>query len=406
MFSATYKQARDSFIAALEPAGFTHTQIPLGATDRWHGLPLTGPDGEALTVDVGIRRGADEASVLVTSSGLHGIEGYFGSAAQLALLNDADWLRACEGQTVVMIHALNPFGFAWRRRWNENNVDLNRNFLIPGEEPERMPLFDKLNGFLNPQSPPSRLDPFLAVVVWKILRHGFGNIQRELPVGQYDYPKSIFFGGNGPERTQLILKEHLASWIGPKARHVFHVDFHTALGARGTYQLLGVVEPNDKELGDLHARFGASVLPRDGLQTVPPPPQFANSPIAALKDWFGLYEKSDYPARGYLTKWVRHLLPDVHYRMFVAEWGTYPAIRVLQALRAENRATHFGNPTLDPSKKPHLAHLSDAWTRDDLMEVFVPADDAWRNQVIAAAKTVCTQALGPVDPAPYRDQAA
>ena len=34
-----------------------------------------------------------------------------------------------EDVAIVLVHALNPFGFAWRRRWNENNVDLNRNFL-------------------------------------------------------------------------------------------------------------------------------------------------------------------------------------------------------------------------------------------------------------------------------------
>ena len=30
---------------------------------------------------------------------------------------------------VVMIHALNPYGMAWVRRVNEDNVDLNRNFI-------------------------------------------------------------------------------------------------------------------------------------------------------------------------------------------------------------------------------------------------------------------------------------
>ena len=38
------------------------------------------------------------------------------------------------------IHALNPFGFAWLRRVNEDNVDLNRNF----------------QDFLSPAFPPSQ----------------------------------------------------------------------------------------------------------------------------------------------------------------------------------------------------------------------------------------------------------
>jgi len=38
---------------------------------------------------------------------------------------------------MIFVHALNPFGFLHNRRWNENNVDLNRNHLyedtFPGE---------------------------------------------------------------------------------------------------------------------------------------------------------------------------------------------------------------------------------------------------------------------------------
>jgi hypothetical protein len=30
----------------------------------------------------------------------------------------------------VLVHALNPFGFAMLRRWNEEGVDLNRNALF------------------------------------------------------------------------------------------------------------------------------------------------------------------------------------------------------------------------------------------------------------------------------------
>lgn len=60
---------------------------------------------------------------------LRGVEGYCGSAAQL------DWLaeRGCErlksDQAMLLIHALNPYGFAWDRPVTEEGCDLNRNFL-------------------------------------------------------------------------------------------------------------------------------------------------------------------------------------------------------------------------------------------------------------------------------------
>lgn len=34
------------------------------------------------------------------------------------------------GGLLIIAHVVNPYGMSWRRRWNENNVDLNRNFLL------------------------------------------------------------------------------------------------------------------------------------------------------------------------------------------------------------------------------------------------------------------------------------
>jgi hypothetical protein len=35
--------------------------------------------------------------------------------------------------TLVFIHAVNPYGFHHDRRVNEDNIDINRNFLTPEE---------------------------------------------------------------------------------------------------------------------------------------------------------------------------------------------------------------------------------------------------------------------------------
>ena len=52
-----------------------------------HPIDATGPDGEQLTLDVGYSPSSDpESGVLVVSTGIHGVEGFFGSAVQVALL--------------------------------------------------------------------------------------------------------------------------------------------------------------------------------------------------------------------------------------------------------------------------------------------------------------------------------
>ena len=136
-----------------------------------------GPPG-AGRVRVGRRRGAGRSRnprrAVVVSSGLHGVEGFFGSAAQLA------WLRLLRqggasipgGTLVVLLHAIDPFGFAWRRRVDEGNVDLNRNFLDDGETYTGTPEhYDLVHRLLNPPSPPSRLHAFRPRAAWAVRRH-------------------------------------------------------------------------------------------------------------------------------------------------------------------------------------------------------------------------------------------
>ena len=64
------------------------------------------------------------------SSGVHGVEGYSGSAIQHKLLSTLPkWYKNDENQPVIMfVHAVNPFGMALNRRFNENSVDINRNY--------------------------------------------------------------------------------------------------------------------------------------------------------------------------------------------------------------------------------------------------------------------------------------
>jgi hypothetical protein len=61
----------------------------------------------------------------------------------------------------VAIHAVNPFGFAFGRRWNENNVDLNRNALLTQEEWDKVKSRDAniagyqdFNSLFNPPRKP------------------------------------------------------------------------------------------------------------------------------------------------------------------------------------------------------------------------------------------------------------
>src|SRR5262249_10220051 len=120
-FSPDYAGARDRFRDVIKR---------LGLPSESHTMQARGPNAEPLHMDVATIGPAKSDRAVIVSSGLHGIEGFFGSAVQLAwLVRYAKSPVLPPSTKVVLAHALNPFGFAWFRRWNENNVDLNRNFL-------------------------------------------------------------------------------------------------------------------------------------------------------------------------------------------------------------------------------------------------------------------------------------
>ena len=119
-FSRSYSEAREKFQEAVAAAG--------GRAESFK-HPCSGPGGEELAADAAWFGPSDASRVLVLISGTHGVEGYCGSGAQI------DWLRREEFKLlpadtgVLMIYAINPYGFAWSRRVNEDNVDVNRNWV-------------------------------------------------------------------------------------------------------------------------------------------------------------------------------------------------------------------------------------------------------------------------------------
>src|SRR5262249_45203227 len=166
-----YTTARQRFREAASRPGWELEAHPVG--------PL-GPAGEELTVDVALSAANGSAQAVVVSSGIHGAEGFFGSAVQLALLER--WSsRPGSAPPVrwVFLHGLNPFGFAWLRRCDENNVDPNRNFLLDGEAYAGSPAgYAGLDRLLNPRRPPARGEPFLLKILPALARHGMPTLKQ------------------------------------------------------------------------------------------------------------------------------------------------------------------------------------------------------------------------------------
>ena len=310
-------------------------------------LDARGPGGEELTLDVAWHGQGETA--LVVSSGLHGVEGFFGSAVQLASLER--WPAPPGGVRWLFLHGLNPFGFAHLRRVNEDNVDPNRNFLVAGEEYRGCaPIYPRLDPLLNPRRPPSALDPFPLRAVWAVLRHGMPALKQAVAGGQYDYPQGLFYGGTAPCQTVRLLQAHLARWLGD-ARRVWHFDIHTGLGRWATWKLLA-----DDPLPPARAETLAALYGRETIADSIP---------------HGL----TYLTRGSFGTWCVATFPERDYTYLCLEFGTYAPLRVLAGLRAENQAHHWGQPDSPAGRRARV------WLR----ELFCPASPSWRQHALEQA---------------------
>ena len=344
-FSDSYTIARSRFL---------ETAVNLGARIASFAVD----NGEALFIDFALIGPSNPEKLVIISSGLHGVEGFFGSAVQLAFLqqllnNGSSDINA--GVGVLLIHAINPYGFAMLRRTNEDNIDLNRNFLQPNEEYRGAPVgYSLINDLLNPKSPPPLFDLFLPQALWKILRYGFATLRQAIAEGQYEYPEGLFFGGKSPAKSTQIIQTHLPQWVD-SASQIIHLDFHTGLGKRGTYKLFPSVWNDLEAYAPLLKQLGASSV-------------VTNAP---------------YRSQGLMETWLSWKLAQKNYICLTAEFGTYPLLKTLATLRAENRASFYGNLDSYPYKK----------AKAQLLEVFCPQGYEWRQTVLKDGLNLITKSL-------------
>lgn len=351
LYSTDYATARKQFREAA---------LSLGCEVEAHSIDQRGPNGEELAIDVAIAPGASAERALVISSGIHGVEGFFGSAVQLGMLREwADRTRSLPAMRCVFLHALNPFGFAWRRRFNEANVDLNRNLLLQGESFSGSPYrYRELDGLLNPTRAPSRWEPVSLKFLLAIARYGMPALKQSVASGQYDYPRGLFYGGERLSRTSEILSRHFERWLAD-SRQVAHLDFHTGLGAWTSCKLL-----IDYPLGEAQRE--------------------------RLSRWFGpeSFECADsrgvgYPVRGSFGQWCVARNRERDYLFATAEFGTYSPTQVLAGLRAENQTQHWGLPG-EPSTER---------SKQRLVELFCPCSAIWRTKVLERGVQLVHQAI-------------
>jgi hypothetical protein len=348
-FSDSYAHARRQFRDAANLRG---AAIDSYVLEGWQGAA-----GEELATDV-VRIGAEDASsLLVVTSGTHGIEGYCGSGCQVTLLHDEELLDRLKpaGVALLLVHAVNPYGFSHWHRTNEDNIDVNRNFINFDKGVPVNARYPELEPALLPETwpPTAENEAFLARYIATHGQAAFGNA---VIGGQYSSPTGIFHGGTFPTWSNRTARSILRKY-GSKVQRLGWIDVHTGLGPSGHCEKVFVGDMSEYERA--RSWWGADVF-------------------APVKGDSVMYE-----IEGPLLTIPSQECPQAESTTIALEYGTIPLEPMLKGLRGD----HWLRRHPDADEKLKVA------IKQDVLDGFYTNDDEWKASVLGQFRVAVLQAL-------------
>lgn len=354
-FSGDYRQAREKF---LNEARALDLDIQSHLNDC-----APGPDGAPLFTDVVTIGDPKAPAVLLIMSGTHGVEGFCGSGVQVGFLKTLKDRKIPANVRIVLIHAINPYGFAWLRRVNEDNVDLNRNFIDHELTYPENPGYEELKELISPDDiSPDAMKAANAVLRAYSEEHGAPALQAAISVGQYNHPEGIYFGGTFATWSNRTFREIVAAET-KEAKAVALIDLHTGLGPYGYGEPILEFPPEDPAFQRAKAWWGDSVTSTVSGDSVSPK---LNGTID-----FGLPE----------------IVPHADVTTLALEFGTVPGNRVFRALRKDNWLHLHGD--LDSALGREI--------KQELRDAFYPDTDDWKEMVWDRSMEIINKGIAGLD---------
>ena len=350
VYPKDYSEATRSFIRAAEAAG---------AAIARHAHPdAQTPDGTPLEIVAALLGDRNAPRALLSISGTHGLEACSGSAAQTLFLEQRPSLPP--GTGAVLVHCLNPFGFAWRSRGNEDFVDLSRNFVESWSQPPHNPYYGEVHALLTPSDWPADADGRLVQAIAQLTAaHGIEQALTGLTGGQYEFPDGLSFGGRTTSWSRRIFETVCRDWLG-HARKLACIDFHTGFGPFAE-PFFVCLHPTPSDARARAERWWGPMNRNQDAFGVDAEPQWRGLLWDGLREW---------------------ILPDADICGSVVEFGTYPLPLVGRALMID-RWLRFGQG--DAAQRSQL--------QAEMVEAFAPAAPEWRARVTARGCALQNAAL-------------
>ncbi|SOE93117.1 Protein of unknown function [Burkholderia sp. D7] len=344
---------------------FMEAALAAGADLTEFQHPMRGPRGEMLATDVALIGDPLAPKRFIVISGTHGIEGYYGSEAQIAFLHSLQKRALPADVCVIVVHLINPWGTAWLRRVNEDNVDLNRNYVAfdePLPDNARYEAFHDIYLCRDLDGPARRrADERLAT---EIERSGLATVMSIVEAGQYAHADGIFFGGRQATWSNQTLRA-IAKRFMEGAQTAMCFDLHTGAGAFGHAMLLAVAQESYPALVKSQSVFGPWLY-----TIITGPAATTDSGIAAT-------------ATGYTSQALLDSLPGADLMQLVIECGTYDGTRGHSTLRDDHWLHLYGDPEDETGRRIKAA----------LAEHFYPADRDWRELVQLRTRQIFERGL-------------
>jgi len=352
-YHETYDGCRETFVKSVESITADFDSVESGK------INLPSKVDNDLSIDwcyIPAQKKKDK--LLILNSGLHGIEGFTGSAIQKMFIEKILKQQLPDNMGVLFLHGLNPYGFKYHRKATENNVDLNRNCLLENQNFDiKNQGFVELTDMLMPAEPVNLNNLtnqfFYLTAIYKIIKESMPVLRQAALQGQYDFDKGFYYGGKDYESQIKMLKPFLIDKIDDY-KVLLNVDLHTGYGERGKMHLF-IDKPEDERV-------------LNGIEKI-----FAGTKV----DWGN---SSDfYTISGEYSVWVNHLVPNVLCIPMLFEFGTlnsqetFGSLKSMQIMIVENEGAHYGYK--NEKNEIKAKHLFD--------ELYYPSSPAWRSKVIS-----------------------
>lgn len=347
LFSHDYAQARHKFLQAAQASGLTVDS---------HVLPLPGAQGETLATDVVLDGAADASRMLIVISGVHGVEGFCGSAIQTGMLRMGGG-KLPSDMAVLYVHAVNPYGFSHLRRATQENIDLNRNFVdFSGPLPINAG-YGEIHDLLLPAQWPPLPDNEARIADYRE-RHGARGLQRAMSLGQHSHADGLHYGGLAPAWSNNTFRGILRRYAA-QVRQLASIDIHTGLGPHGVGERIFASMDEDPAV------------------------------LACGRRWWGELTSvttgtsTSIPLTGPIQCALTDECPQARHVGICLEYGTYPTERVTAAMRAEHWLHRHGSRDMAQA----------AGIRQEMKDAFYPDAAQWKHAVWRQGSQACLQAL-------------